>query len=444
MMFLNKRIVRLEKKVRFRVLISGIVILVFLSMIVLLKVETISTAYISKDPLAEDSIKESMEKRQYSTVPEYSQTMERVVISLSEEENSLEYHHEILTHLPAYSKVVVLLPSANLNIVKSRAEKYRYFKKLEFAPYQIKQQNGASYYLVFPEIEKLVAVDLSPGQVIQKQGTIWARDLFTAVRQVNHKPLLLLPDIHKWFISYGKKSDNKIANDNAYLSNLASHNMDLVRSSLTFQGGNILVDTFQNKRIMFVGVNTLLSTRAVWKSTMDETPSNEKIVRMFKDYFQSDEIVVIGKNSLQPPSLMFHLDQAMIILKEGVAGVTNIVGHEKYPYMYSDEVKTVELFLEQVRSALLKLEYKVINIDTSVKNITDHQQYVNSIPFQNKKNGKKVILMPVFKDSDTKYDKILVEKNAEIFKSLDFDVVRIPTNAHQLNGGIHCLLNVVI
>ncbi len=380
----------------------------------------------------------------YLIVPEYQQKMEKVVISLSKSDTTLIKHIEILINLPSYTQIIVLTPEKNLKTIHKEFRRYFPNRKPILVPYKTRPRNGASYYIVFPENERLVEIDVDNNKVTYGQGTVWARDLFVAARQANKKPLLLVPDIHKWFISYGEKSNLKVINDNSYLSGLASYEMDLVKFPITFQGGNIQIDIFKRKRIAFVGVNTLLSTRVVWKSTLDSNPSDKQIMKMLKEFFRTDEVIIIGKNSIQPPSLLFHLDQAMIILDEGIVGMTNIVGQKKYASLYSDEVKEVEFFLAKARKTLSQRGYRLIDIDTSVKNIVLHQQYVNAIPYVNRKNNRKSLLMPIFESSQTEYDKMLIKKNLEKFESLNYQVVPILTKADETNGGIHCLINVVL
>ncbi len=382
--------------------------------------------------------------KSYSIVPEYKQTMEKVLISLAKGNKTLEYHHDILANLPSYTQVIILVPDSNLKEIERQYREKSYHKKMILVPYKSRPQNGASYYVVFPENDKLVELDMDSSQVTHGQGTLWARDLFVAVRQSNNRPLLLVPDIHKYFISYGDKSDLKVINDNSYLKSLVSFKMDLVRSPLTFKGGNIQFDIFENKKIIFVGVNALLSTRIVWKSTMGSTPSDEKLVKMIKEFFHADEVVVIGKNSIQPLSLMFHLDQTLVFLEEGVVGITHIVGQKEYASMYTDEVREVELFLKKARTTLVKRGYQILNIDTSVKNIVTHEQYVNGIPYVDKRNREKVLLMPIFSSDQTEFDRRLIRRNRKTFESVGYRVIYIPTNAGKLNGGIHCLINVII
>ena len=138
---------------------------------------------------------------------------------------------------------------------------------------------------------------------------------------------------------------------------------------------------------------------------------------------------------------MFHLDQAMILLPNRVAGVANIVG--KYPSVQKEagDIKEVEYFLSELRSSLLKLGYEIINIDTSVYSILNNQHYVNAIPYVDAKTKQKTLLMPVF--SVGSVEKSLEKKNKNVFESRGYKDIPVYTTAFENKGGIHCLINVL-
>ena len=84
-----------------------------------------------------------------------------------------------------------------------------------------------------------------------------------------------------------------------------------------------------------------------------------------------------------------------------------------------------------------------MNIDTSVRNLVNHQHYVNAIPYIDAETGQRTLLMPIFPSTQTHLEKELVKKNTAIFKSLGYQVVHIPTESYNINGVIHCLVNLL-
>jgi len=51
--------------------------------------------------------------------------------------------------------------------------------------------------------------------------------------------------------------------------------------------------------------------------------------------------------------------------------------------------------------------------------------------------------MPVFPSTQTDFEAKLVKMNVTAFESLGYNVVQVPTQADRINGGVHCLVNVL-
>ncbi len=409
---------------------------------------TISRAVIQSSPLLSKSqrdipgVNTSFKPGPYSITPEYNRTLKKILISLPVRGASLKYHHEFLSRLPGYTEIILFSPESNLNLIKKELKNRPYSKMVRFVLYDTMPRKGARFYLLFPEKEKLVQVD-NDDHVPYPEGTFWAQDLFEVATKPGGQTLLLTSDVYKWFLSYGDKQSSRVINDNGYLASLSSLDIEVQRLPVTFDGGNILVDEFNGKRIAFCGGNVLRCTRTVWRSTLETNPTDPQIITMLKESLNADELVIVGEAKVQPLSLMFHLDQAMIILQSGVVGITNIVGELPRTTAEIHEIKEVEQFLAELRSTLLGLGYRIVDIDTSVRNILNHQQYVNAVPYINRETNEKTLFMPVFPSTQTDFEKELVKKNTDSLESLGFTVVHIPTSSDNINGGIHCLVNVL-
>lgn len=376
----------------------------------------------------------------YSLLPEYKRFMKKIVISLAIRDTTLGNHLELLKRLPDYSEIILLLPMNNLHAIKSELKDQPFKERVQLVPFPTNKKKETHFYFLFPERDKLVdsgSVDFT----IMPQGTLWAQDLFEVATKPDGRPLLLISDIHKWFNSYDNKL-LKVVNDNSYLDQLSSAGFEVKRLPLTFNGGNILIDELKGKRIVFCGGDVLRRTRTVWKSTRDLKSTDKQITGMLKEFLKADEIVVIGRAKEQP-SLLFHLDQAMIILPNGVVGITRIVGKRPDDPSHSAEVKDVEMFLSLLRSILLGWGYRLVDIDTSTQNVLNHQYHVNAIPYIDAETGQRTLLMPVFPATQTQFERELVKRNIAAFESIGYEVVPVPTKAYKLNGGIHCLVNVL-
>ncbi len=370
---------------------------------------------------------------------EYNRHLKRVVISLSVNDTTLNLHDNLILALPEYTNIIVLLPITNLPVISRELQEKPYGGRTILVPFNVAYEKQMRTYLFFPEENKLLYGDTEDERPIPF-GTVWAQDLFETITVGEGKRLLLISDAHKWFSSVGDRTDLNISSDNAYLEGLFAVGVDIKRSQLIFDGGNILIDELGGKRLVFSGGDMLRNTNTVWKATRDFDPTDAQIIKLLKESFDADEVVILGRDRVQP-SLMFHLDQAMVFLSDGTVGLTNIVG--EYPKEPSDieEIQEAEELLSEIRSALSELGYKIINVDTSVENILNHQHYVNAIPYVDIETKQRTLLMPVF--SAGQFGESLEKKNIAAFESVGYRVIPVYSNAYENNGGIHCLVNVL-
>ncbi len=381
----------------------------------------------------------SKEFSDYAIVPEYDRYLKKVVLSLGATDMNLELQHELLLSLPNYTQILLLLPKRNLPIIEKELRGQPYAARTQLVPFKVEQQQNIRYYLVFPDKDKLQYGD--PGDALMNpRGTVWTQDLFEIIEKPNGQKLLIISDAHKWFTSYGDLRSAQVVSDNAYLEALTSNGIDIQRSKLTFAGGNILFDNRDGKSLVLWGGDMLRKTVSVWRATRNSIPTESLITDILKETLNADETIVIGREHVQP-SLMYHLDQAMIFLADGVVGITHVVGEYPEERAARVEIEKVEHFQTELRSVLLKSGYKVINIDTSVNNILNYQYYVNAIPYIDAKNNQRKILMPVYRGGQ--FEEELERKNSSIFESLGYEITQVYSRAHENNGGIHCLVNVL-
>ena len=375
----------------------------------------------------------------YQIIPEYKRYLKKVVVSLGPRDTNLHLHADFFRYLPEYTEIIVLLPENNVQPIMEIMKDQPYFRRTRFIGFQTEKFNDGRAYLIFPEKDKLVGT----GQMKNLwRGSSWAQDLFEVAQRPDGQILLLISDVYKWFISSNKDTQLKVVSDNSYLGNLSSAGMEVKRLPVTFRGGNILIDEYNKRNIAIVGGDVLKLTRTVWKSSRDSTPTDKQIFKMLKKYLNLDEVLVIGKERPQP-SLMFHLDQAMVFLSGGVIAIANLVGKNNADILEAKEVREVEMFLSELRSKLIEMGYKLVNIDTSIHNLLNYQSYVNGIPYVDALTGQKTYLMPVYPTDQTEYEKELIRKNTLALEALGYRVIHVPTNANKIKGGIHCLANVI-
>lgn len=377
-----------------------------------------------------------------SVTPEYDRTMKQVVVTLAKSDTTLGLHHEILLRLPPYARIICLLDQTNLEAVKIELKDKPYGDRVELVPYDGKAETGGRYYFLFAERDKLVQIRAGDGHRLSRQGSHWAQDLFEVTVAPAGELVLLTSEVHKYYSTVGAKSALQVVRDNVHLARLGSIGVEVQPLPIAFMGGNLLVDVMGGKPIAFCGGDVLRTTRTVHRTVFDSEPTTAEITGFIRAILNVESVVIIGRERPQPRQV-FHLDQAMTLLHDGVAAITRVVAEESGTLPDHDDIKQVQRFLTELRSVLQALGYRLINIDTSVRNIMSCAHYVNTIPYVDAQTGQRTILFPTFPASETDFEKQLVDRNTASLESLGYRVVRVPTTANELRGGIHCLVNIL-
>ncbi len=380
--------------------------------------------------------------RRFRIVPEYERHMERVVLSMSSSDTVPKYHDEILSSLPDYTRIDVMVPDSNLSAVKTWIDDKSYRDRVRLVAYDPQYRSGARLYLLLPDEEQLVAVDTDGYRLGSQQGTLWAQDLFEVATADDNRTILLTACAHKCFQSERHRRDSRVISDNAYLACLDGDDTEVRRLPLAFKGGNVLIDELNGKRIVFCGYDSVRSTRTAWRAFEGKEISDRRVAEMVENAFAADEVVIVGGTRPQP-QVMYHLDQTMMPLGSGTIAVARVIGECPCLEPNASRIRLAKAFLANLRFVLIDLGYKIVDLDATVDNVLRYQHYVNLIPYVDKDRNQRMVLMPVFAEDMSKADQKIVRKNTKTLESLGYKVVCVPTRAGELTGGIHCLVNVL-
>ena len=382
--------------------------------------------------------------RDCQIIPEYKRSLKKVVLSLGTVNTTLSLQDNLLSSLPEYTQIIMLLPKCNLKAIENELKDKPYCDRVRLVPFEEHKHKDGRFFLVFPDKDKLVQVDTRDYWGSRQPGTAWAQDIFEVMQKPDGQIILLTPEVHKYYCCVDKEADTKILADNAYLKDISIADAEVVRSPLVFQGGNLLVDQINGQRIVFCGGDMLTKTRTVWQGISEKKLSDSEIRSLLTLIFNADKVVMasIDTGDRLQPRLMYHLDQAMVLLGDRVVGLTRIVNQPSVKPADDNEVRLVMRFLAKLKAVLLDLDYKVIDIDMTVDNLLHYQHYVNAIAYIDAETGQKKLLMPVFSEQ-TDFQKELEKRNIASFESVGYEVITVPTNADQIKGGIHCLVNVL-
>ena len=398
-----------------------------------------------KDSSQLDAFNSQLEKlRDCQIVPEYKRRLKKAVFSLGTVNTTLSLQDGLLSCLPEYTQIILLLPECNLKAIENELKDKPYCDRVRIVPFEEHKHKDGCFLLVFPDKNKLVQIETRDYWGSKQPGTAWAQDLFEIMRKPEGRIILLTPEVHKYYCCVDPETNTKMLADNVYLKDISIAGAEVVRSPLVFQGGNIFVDEINEQRIVFCGGDILNTTRLVWHSISGKKLSDSEIIGLVTLIFNADRVVVasIDVGDRLQPRLMYHLDQAMVLLGDRVVGLTRIVNQPSVKPADDNEVRLVMRFLAKLKTVLLGLGYKVIDIDITVDNLLHYQHYVNAIPYIDVETGQKTLLMPVF-SKQMNFQKELEKRNIASFESVGYEVITVPTNADQIKGGIHCLVNVL-
>jgi len=380
-----------------------------------------------------------IQNNEYFIIPEYKRTLKKVVFSLNVNHTDLNLQHNLLSVLPQYTKIFFLVPEKNLKNILSGLKGMAYEKKAQFISYKVRNIMHPQLLLHNNTTDDLTLVSVDSSLDIP-QGSNWTQDLYEVLTNSKGRKKIYISTINKGYYLLEKKN---FIPDNAYVKNLSSLGFIVKQSTCFFEGGNVLVGEIKGKKIAFVGSDSIKGTMAVRKYMVKQILPYPDIETILLKALGVDDLIIIGNPGHPQPTRMFHLDQGMIFLDDGIVGLSNIVG--KLP-KFSDELKLLkesELFLSEAKSTLIALGFKVINIDMTVQNLLNYQHYVNTIPYINIETGQKTIFMPVFSSKPSINDKNIILKNTKSFQSIGYKVIEVPVTSSELKGGLHCLINVI-
>ncbi len=378
----------------------------------------------------------------WTVLPEYERGLHHIVLSIESRGGHLDAYEGLLTCLSSRTRVTVLVPERHLDRVRARFQSLSPACRMEWIPFEDKPlKKSAHAYLLFPERQKLI--DTGPLEGIQRfQGSAWAQDLFESALDREGRPVLLIPEVHKWFVCPDGNAPYQVISDNRFLEALEGKGFLLQKTPLTFRGGNILVDRMEGKLVAFCGGDVFRLTRTVWRAMRDGELGLDETEDKLKRLLGVDEVVVLRAERSQPEYL-FHLDQAMAFLGNGRVAVTRIVQQGEGVHGHASAVSEVRDFLSELRRVLRSRGYCIVDLETPAKDLLAHRYAVNGIPYTEPGTGKRTFLMPVYHSRAPSASTPHLQRNRRALQRNGYRVVLVPTTADKNYGGIHCLAHVI-
>jgi hypothetical protein len=377
----------------------------------------------------------------YSAVPEYQRRMKRVVISLDWGKTTLDLRRPLLSQLPAYTEILLLLPRESVPQIEAELKKKPNGSPIRLLPFEAQVAGSGVLHFIDQARPRLVEERISKPLPLQ-YGTMWTQDLFEPVAAPGGRIRLVSPPAHLcWWIG-GGFGTGKPVSDNRYLEILKSSGLEKTDIPVVFKGGNILIAETGGKRIALCGGDILHESRQARELVPGTVEDESRITETLRKALGVDRAVFVAQGSRQPKA-MYHLDQALIPLADGVVAVNRITGDLPAESRLKSAVSEASRWLESLRGELAGLGFRIIDIDTPVRNVLRCDYFINAVPFTHAQTGKKTILMPVFDDKAVSGSAEAARINTKRFESAGYAVIPVLSKAGALKGGIHCLINVI-
>ncbi|MEZ5415942.1 MAG: agmatine deiminase family protein [Vicinamibacterales bacterium] len=263
---------------------------------------------------------------------------------------------------------------------------------------------------------------------------MWAQDLGERV-SVEGRDMFLVPMPVDGRVAYNGELSR--ARTNVARRVFAGRTID---ADFVFEGGNLAFDRMADRARVFIGYNDV-------RLTIENHRRNGRAVdaaavtRLIAAAFAGADVQVIGRETQSP--LLFHLDQAFILLGDGLAVVNRLVGPP------SREQRQ----LEATRSRLQALGYRTIGIDHTQEDVESYRTSTNAVPFVDAMTGRKTIIFPVFPGEVTRNappGRLTREHLSgkalaayRVYEGAGYQPVPIRDFAHLAGGNTHCITNVL-
>jgi hypothetical protein len=373
----------------------------------------------------------------YVIRPQYERTLDRVLLTLSTSTDDLSNHQSIIKSLPDYTEIIMLMPEQRGPQVSRDLERMGIAQRVKMVPFKTRRMDLEDAFVLSTSEQRIKPLKK---KVPLPRGTVWAQDLFKAATAPDGSCVILTPFIHKIFIHKDDVWGGKLFTDNRFVSRLESEGIYTRNLSEVFKGGNVLVDEFRGKRIAFVGGDVIRDTIMVMSRTTDGNITDDDVVERLRDDLKVERVVIIGGDEPQPLK-MFHLDQAMVLLGGGVAGVTRVVDWKEG--IIDHDLNDVDRFLSRLRDTLTRLGYTIMDMDATIGDVLDYRYYVNGVPYINRRTKQREFLFPMFKSSLRSPGRDIYLNNIKKLEKLGYRVLPVYTESNRRHGGLHCMVNVI-
>lgn len=299
----------------------------------------------------------------FTHLAQHEQTLEHVVMALppiqpNSPEGTVAMHEPLLAALPAYSKVDFFLPEALMGQVASRLSVLGLQKRVH----------------LHGEDEFELIEDKIP---LRYHTTYWMRDVVMASADKHGNTPLLLP------LAFYQINDLSRP-DNNYVHKLRNPKRPVIRIPLFFKGGNMMVISYRQRRILLIGQDELRLNQEFYYNAFFYFPPPDAVLDLFRRIAGADDVRVIPNSKN-----LYHLDMVMAVVQPGTAALLDPVD--------SDQLRAEDReVISRVRDILAGYGQRIVGIPTLSDWVGEFKSPVNILPFRHRDTRVLSAIVPQF------------------------------------------------
>ena len=200
------------------------------------------------------------------------------------------------------------------------------------------------------------------------------------------------------------------------------------------------MDIVDGRTIAFCGGDILRHTQAVKEDFPHMVAPPEQLPELIRQYLGVQDVLIAGYNQ---PTLMFHLDQAMMLLGNQKAVVLTVSGPFPEERKKRRLVNDVMTFTTGLKKRLKERGYSIILIEATADDVLNYRLPTNGIVFTNAETGELTMFYPVFSSRDGTGYTEAERRNMDRLTAAGLKVIPLFTENYKLRGGPHCMINVL-
>ena len=299
----------------------------------------------------------------FTHLAQHEQTLEHVVMAIPSIQpngsaDAIAMHEPLLAALPAYSKVDFFLPEELMAQVVSRLAVLGLQKRVH----------------LHGEHEFELIEDKIP---LRHHTTYWMRDVLMAAADKHGNTPLLLP------LAFYQINDLSRP-DNDYVHKLRNPKRPVIRIPLFFKGGNMMVISSRQRRILLIGQDELRLNQEFYYNAFFYFPPTSEVLDLFRQISGADEVRVLPNSKN-----LYHLDMVMAVVQPGTVALLDPLDREG---LRSEDRQLIS----QVRDILAGYGQRIVGIPTLSDWVNEFKSPVNILPFRHRDTRVLSAIVPRF------------------------------------------------